>query len=367
MKVLLIHATIGWGHKRAALALAEAFQERGIETEVHDLLDFIPWPISRLYPSAYSFMVSRSRPLWRLFYKINDLPKSPYAPANAWTQRWQFTKFFSFLQENKFNFIVSTHFTPSALLLDWRKKLNSNFGVYSVVTDFVSHRCWKRDGLDHYFVATQEVKNELVECGFAADKITIAGIPISRSFSQPLLREESRNEWNIKDHEKLVLVLSSGLSPSKTRTMIQDLKEFPGNIRYLVSAGKEAPREQQIQRFCGSDKRFTVFGFSPRIAEMMRAADVLISKPGGLTVSEALSLGLPQILFSPIPGQEEANAQYVVRHGAGACIEAKKGHFKSALAKFLNDAESLKAAKKSANNLGKPHAASTIVDFILKQ
>jgi processive 1,2-diacylglycerol beta-glucosyltransferase len=149
--------------------------------------------------------------------------------------------------------------------------------------------------------------------------------------------------------------------------MIRDLREVPGNIRYLVSAGKDAPREQQIQQFCEGDSRFTIFGFSPRIAEMMRAADVLISKPGGLTVSEALSLGLPQILFSPIPGQEEANAQYVVKHGAGACIEAKKGSFKSTLAKFLENSEILEAAKKSAYNLGKPQAASTIVDFILAQ
>ena len=96
MKVLLIHATIGWGHKRAAMALAEAFQERGIETDVRDLLDFLPRPLSRMYPGAYSFMVSRSRPLWRLFYKMNDWPKSPYAPATDWTQRWQFTNCFHF-------------------------------------------------------------------------------------------------------------------------------------------------------------------------------------------------------------------------------------------------------------------------------
>ena len=140
---------------------------------------------------------------------------------------------------------------------------------------------------------------------------------------------------------------------------------MPGKISFLVSAGKDAPREQQIQQFCQGDKRFTIFGFSPRIAEMMCAADVLISKPGGLTVSEALSLGLPQVLFSPIPGHEEANAQYVVRHGAGACIEAKKGEFKSALTKFLENPETLRATRKAAQSLGKPQAASKIVDFIL--
>ncbi len=365
MKVLLIHAAIGWGHKRAAMALAEAFQERGVEADVRDLLEFVPRPLSRMYPGAYSFLVSRSRWLWRLFYKMNDWPKSPYAPATDWTQQWQFTKLRSFLETNQYDCIVSTHFTPSALLLDWRKKFGWNQKIYSVVTDFISHRCWKRDGLDHYFVAIPEVRDQLLECGFSSDKISVAGIPVSQSFAKRPPREACRKEWNIDDDEKLILVLSSGLSPSKTRNMIQDLREVPGKIRFLVSAGKDAPREQQIQQFCQGDKRFTIFGFSPRIAEMMCAADILVSKPGGLTVSEALSLGLPQILFSPIPGQEEANAQYVVRHGAGECIEAKKGEFKSALVKFLENTETLLATKKAAENLGKPEAASNIVDFIL--
>jgi processive 1,2-diacylglycerol beta-glucosyltransferase len=367
MKVLLIHATIGWGHKRAAMALAEAFQERGVETDVRDLLDFVPWPLSRIYPNAYSFLVSRSRPLWRLFYKMNDWPKSPYTPATYWTQKWQFTKLRSFLETNDYSCIVSTHFTPSALLLDWRKTFGWDRKIYSVVTDFISHRCWRRDGLDHYFVATQEVQDQLVDAGFLRERITVTGIPISTAFSHPLDREVCRKEWKIDPAEKLILVLSSGLNPKKTRAMIQDLRDVPGNIRYLVSAGKDSPREQFVKDCCKEDPRFSVFGFSPRIAEMMRAADVLISKPGGLTVSEALSFGLPQILFSPIPGQEEANADYVTQKGAGLCIEAKRGEFKKALMTLLENSQAIDQTKSAALNLGKPEAASFIVNFILSR
>jgi processive 1,2-diacylglycerol beta-glucosyltransferase len=180
----------------------------------------------------------------------------------------------------------------------------------------------------------------------------------------PMPRDECRKDLKIADDEKLVLVLSSGLNPHKTRAMIRDLREVPGKIRFLVSAGKDAPREQHVRQFCENDPRFTVFGFSPKIAEMMRAADILISKPGGLTVSEAISLGLPQILFSPIPGQEEANAEYVVKHSAGACIKAKRGEFKKALRSFLEPG-TLDATKSAARKLGKPAASAEIVDFIL--
>ena len=365
MKVLLIHATIGWGHKRAALALAEAFQQRGIDADVRDLLDFLPWPLSRMYPGAYSLLVSRCRPLWRLFYKINDWPKSPYAPATDWTQRWQFSNLRTFLETTHYDCIVSTHFTPSALLLDWRKKLGWDQKLYSVVTDFISHRCWKRNGLDHYFVATEDVRNQFVDAGFMRERITVSGIPISSAFSQSLDREKCREEWNIGADEKLILILSSGLSAKKTCAMMQDLREVPGKIHFLVSAGKDAPREQQVKDYCKGDNRFSVFGFSQKIAEMMCAADVLISKPGGLTVSEAFSFGLPQILFSPIPGQEEANAQYVVQNDAGLCIDAKRGEFKHALMCLLENPQKLNKTKTAALSLAKPQAAATIVDFIL--
>src|SRR5262245_58600796 len=365
MKVLVIHATIGWGHKRAAMALAEMFSQRGIEADVRDLLEFLPRPLSWFYPNAYSFMVSRSRALWSLFYKLNDRPKSPYAPAKDLTQKWQFERLRVFLQNSDYSCIVSTHFTPSALMLDWRKQFGWNQKIYSVVTDYISHRCWKRDGLDHYFVATDEVRNQLLESGFLAERITVTGIPISSSFMNPLSRDDCRQEWNVADDEKLILVLSSGLSPHRTRAMIRDLREVPGKIKFLVSAGKDAPREQHVKEFCQNDPRFTVFGFSPRIAEMMCAADILISKPGGLTVSEAIALGLPQILFSPIPGQEEANAEYVVKHSAGACIEAKRGEFKKTLLNFLQDPVTLEEKKAAARKLGKPFASAEIVDFIL--
>lgn len=361
MKVLLLHASLGWGHKRAAMALAEVFEQRGVEADVKDLLEFLPPPLNNFYPWAYSFMVSRSRPLWRAFYTLNDKPASPYAPANSISQRWQFSKLLKYLQGQSYTHIISTHFTSSALLLDWRKKFNWSQNVFSVVTDYTSHRCWKRDGLDLYFVATDDVKSQLIDCGFAASSVAVTGIPISSVFSSLPSRDVCRKLWGVMPDETMVLVLSSGLNDRKTRKMIEDLRTVQGKIKYLVSAGKEAPREQRVKQLCSGDPRFTIFGFSPKIAEMMNAADVLVSKPGGLTVSEALALGLPQIMFSPIPGQEEANAEYVSSNGAGICIE---NQFHDALAAVLKNGSRLQEMKSAARRLGKPHAAETIVDQI---
>lgn len=366
MKFLLVHASLGWGHKRAALAIQEELQSRDVPTEVIDMLDYLPAPFPKFYPWAYSFMITRARWLWRLFYTMNDHTRSDYTPASSRTQSWQFNRLRSYIEERDYTHIVSTHFTAAALFTDWRRQRGWKQSVFSVVTDYISHRCWKRDGLDHYFVATDEVNNQMQAYGISKDRITTTGIPVSILFSAPLSREECRRSWGCKNGEILALVLSSGLNESKTRTMIDDLRKVDGNVRYLVSAGKDAPREQLVRDYCKGDDRFTVFGFSPRIAEMMKAADVLISKPGGLTTSEAMASGLPQILFSPIPGQEEANADYVTRQGAGLCIDAQRGAFQNALSSVLKDPATLPGMAERARCLGRPAAARQIADVLLR-
>ena len=362
MKFLLIHASLGWGHQRAAMAIQEELASRGITAEVVDLLDHLPAPLRRFYPWAYSFMVTRTRWLWRWFYNWNDRARSLYSPANSPTQSWQFNRLRSFIEEGGYTHVVSTHFTAAALLTDWRKQRGWKQSIFSIVTDYVSHRCWKREGFDHYFVATEEVAAQMKAARIDGQRISVTGIPISAMFSAPLTREECRKTWNCAEDETVVLVLSSGLSPARTRAMVQDLREVPGQIRYLVSAGKDPARERFVADCCRGDGRFTVFGFSTRIAEMMKAADLLVSKPGGLTTSEAMASGLPQILFSPIPGQEEANADYVTRRGAGLRIEARRGAFRKALLSVFGNPSKLAEMARRARELGRPEAARRIVE-----
>jgi len=156
-KVLLIYASFGSGHRRAAEALQEVLQERGIPSELQDLVPFLPGPLKSLYPWSYNFLTNRWRWGWKTLYNRVDRPSKPYAPARAQLQRWQFGRLKRYLQDQQFTHIFSTHFTPSALLTDWRDSKEIDAKIYSVVTDHTAHRCWKRTGLDHYFVANEEI------------------------------------------------------------------------------------------------------------------------------------------------------------------------------------------------------------------
>ncbi len=365
MKVLILHASLGAGHRRAAEALQEAFRQQKLEAEVQDLLDFLPGPLKWFYPWSYDFMIEDARWIWRIVYKASSLPKSPYSPATAATQKWQFNKLKQYLSQNGFTHIIGTHFTPCALLTDWRRQDVVRGRIYSVITDYTAHRCWLRKGLDEYFVATQSVASELKSAGFSESSITVSGIPVSLSFSRRLSTEEARKLWGIGFEQKAFLVLTSGLNLGTARVLIQDLRQMEGSYRFLVSAGKEGERVKRIQELCKDDQRFTVFGFSPKISEMMSAADLVISKPGGLIVSESLAMGIPQLLFSPIPGQEEANAQYLVKENAAVTVVAKSGEFRGMIETLLREPDRLSAMSKAAVRLGHPDAARKIVHKIL--
>jgi processive 1,2-diacylglycerol beta-glucosyltransferase len=367
MKVLIIHASFGSGHKRAAQALLEQFNRKGIAAEMRDLLEFLPAPMSRFYSFAYEFMITSSRGLWRLTYNFVNAPKGPYRPARAITQKWQFSKLKTFLKKNDFTHVIATHFTPAALLTDWRSIHDLNCLIFSIITDHEAHRCWRRTGLDHYFVASSRVSTEMQTIGVSEKDITISGIPISNAFSTSLSREEARKSWNLPDQTKVILVLCSALTLKKSIQMLEELAAVNTDLRYLVVAGADVPKEKRLKQKFEKDQRFTIFGFTSRIAEMMSAADLIVTKPGGLIVSESLAMGLPQILLEPIPGQEEANARFAVEEGSAICVNHKEGVYKDTLFQIVSDPAKLAQMSEASRRAGKPKAAADVVETILSR
>jgi processive 1,2-diacylglycerol beta-glucosyltransferase len=365
MKALILHASFGAGHKRAAGALKEAFQQKGIEPEVRDLLEFLPPTMAKFYSWAYEFMITKSRPLWRLTYELVNFPKSLYAPAKSITQSWQFTRLKEYVCNQDFSDVVSTHFTPSALFSDWIASRELRSRAYSVVTDHEAHRCWKRAGLHHYFVATNTVEEELQSCGIPPDRITVTGIPVSLAFSSDEARESARVALNLPPDGIVVLALCSALTPQNSAAMLRQFSRLKEPVKFLVSAGHDAERENYLRRMFQNDSRFIVFGFSNQIARMMKASDLIVTKPGGLIISEALAMGVAQILLDPIPGQEEANARYA--ENLGAAIRVRNDQYLETLQETIRNPEQLLQMRKAAKASGKPHAAEQIVQTILTQ
>jgi processive 1,2-diacylglycerol beta-glucosyltransferase len=367
MKVLVLYASFGSGHKRAAEAVVEAFQDRSIAAESRDLLDFLPRSMARFYSFAYDFMITKGRSAWRLTYDLMNTPKTSYKPATAIGQRWQFTRLKEFLHHFDFTHAVCTHFTPLALLTDWRAMGELHCKLFSIITDHESHRCWKRTGLDHYFVASPEVASELKKAGIPETDITISGIPISRTFSDQPSREIARQTCGLPQNGILALVLCSAITPKKSVQILEEFRTVQEQLRYLVLAGSDPEREKILRSRFGNDDRFIIYGFTSHIAELMKACDLIITKPGGLIVSEAFAARLPQLLLEPIPGQEEANARYAIEHGAALPLIDKKGMYAQNLAEILRNPSKLKEMSDAAAKAARPRAAAEIAETILSR
>jgi processive 1,2-diacylglycerol beta-glucosyltransferase len=364
-KVLVVHASLGSGHRRAAQALHEVLLERNIPAEMQDLLSFLPRRLASFYPGCYDFMVNDCRWLWKFLYKALDKPVRPYAPGKSLLQKWQFRKFLRYLQEEQFTHILSTYFASSALLTDWRKEgILRDVKIYSIITDHVAHRCWRRTGLDHYFVASEAVRQQMKSAGVLEESITVSGIPISKTFRDHPAREKARKHWGCSNEDNLILVLCSGWSYKKTAGVLRELGSLNEELHFLVSTGPDPVKEEKIKKRFAGRSNFRIFGFSPQIAEMMTAADLMISKPGGLIVSEALAIGLPQILLSPIPGQEEANARYAESNGAAVLLSGKKGELANIAGQLLGDAKRLCSMRSAAALAGQPLAAIKIIEEV---
>jgi processive 1,2-diacylglycerol beta-glucosyltransferase len=325
--------------------------------------------MSAFYSAAYVYMITSSRRLWRLTYNLVNAPKGPYRPARAITQKWQFKRLKRFIQQSEFTHVISTHFTPSALLTDWRQQRELRCEIFSIVTDHEAHRCWKRTGMNHYFVASPRVASELQTIGVPEKDITISGIPVAKAFGSQLTREESRRIWNVPDLARVVLILCSAVTTQKSLQMLREFATVGGDeIRFLVIAGSDAQKEKQLREAFSADPRFTILGFTKEIYQLMKAADLIVTKPGGLIVSEAFATGLPQILLEPIPGQEEANADYAVSEGAAlCCITHRKGVYREALQQIFSEPLKLAQMAEAARRVAKPHSAAKVVETILSR
>jgi processive 1,2-diacylglycerol beta-glucosyltransferase len=224
---------------------------------------------------------------------------------------------------------------------------------------------WLSRMFQRYFVALDETKAHLEALGLPAERITVSGIPIDPIFAAPVDRAKMRASYGLQP-EKTTLLLSAGaLGVGPTELIVERLKHLEHDVQIIVTCGRSEEAKARVTEAVGAERsRFCILGYSDRMHELMHISDLFIGKPGGLTTSEALACGLPMAVFSPIPGQEERNADHLLEEGAGIrCNELTTLPFK--IDRLLADPARLSAMRRAAKEMGRPHAAQTVVQTLL--
>jgi processive 1,2-diacylglycerol beta-glucosyltransferase len=236
--------------------------------------------------------------------------------------------------------------------------------VVSIVTDFEAHALWMDACVDLYCVAAEETKARLVARDAATGNVVATGIPIAAKFLSKPDARAVRNNYGLRDDQPVLLVLGGGFGMGPVAEILAELDKMPGQFQTLVVTG----RNEELRRKLATQTRrhpTHVLGFSTNMHELMAVADLIITKPGGLTTSEALALGKPLFILNPIPGQEAANSDFLLERGAAVKVNRVED-LPFRVEKLLGSKKLVEMAK-AAKSLGRPQAATAVCQEVLKR
>ncbi|MGA2541592.1 MAG: glycosyltransferase [Verrucomicrobiota bacterium] len=362
MRILLATITAGAGHLQAAAALHETWLQARPQDVVQrlDLLTFFSPLHKKIYSDGYVKLIAHAPELWGLVFNTMDNP-SLVAKLAHWKNAIgsnSSRKFARFVKQFAPDAVLCTHYLPVELLGGLRKKWPGPPPLtVSIVTDFEAHALWMDPNVDLYCVAAEETKARLVARGAPAAQVLVTGIPISAKFSGPIDAALVRKELGLRDDLPILLVLSGGFGMGPVAQILAALDQLQRPFQTLVVAG----RNDRLRRdLASSDRRHPtrVLGFVANMHELMAVSDLLITKPGGLTTSEALALGKPLFILNPIPGQEAANSDFLLEHGAAAKANRVED-LPFRLGRLLGS-KKLAGMARAAAALGRPAAAADI-------
>jgi processive 1,2-diacylglycerol beta-glucosyltransferase len=314
VKILLIHATAGAGHRKAAEALFNGLKSRGhVQAQMIDALDFTPRFFRFAYSRGYEFMVGQLPGFWAGFFYLTD--QAWFLPVFRAVRRLynglNTGRLVRYLKDSRFDRIVVTHFL-AAEVCGWLRRTGQIAAKVSVVvTDFDVHKIWLIDGIDEYCVASDWTRERLAALGVDPAKIVATGIPLDEKFTRPFDKKDVRRRLGLDPAAFTVLVSTSsfGFGP------IEALAEYFSTLQLIIICGHN--KQLHARLTARGNPRHKVCAFVDNMEQLMAAADVMVTKPGGLSVTEALALQLPLVFFSAIPGQEAGNVRVLAAHGIG--------------------------------------------------
>ena len=361
-KVLVVSLRAGAGHVKAAEALAQAIKKnkKDIIVENIDFLDYSNILSKKFYSQLYIDVVKYTPDFYAWLYK-NVKPASTsfrliFDRINA--QEFK-KKVFDFSPD----LIICTHFVAANLLTYWREKNGLKYKVWLVVTDFEAHKLWLDKRVDAYFVAIDLVKKQLVKWGINEKIIHVTGIPINEKFTKNYNKTEIKKKLGL-ENIFTIAVFSGGFGMGPVEKIIKSILKMTDKFQLIITVGKNKELFGRVKKAAkSSDKKVFIYGFINNMEEMMVAADIIVSKPGGLTVSESMAMGSPLLVSNPIPGQEEANSRYLLEHKAGMRADTPK-EITRALGAILKNKEILLKLSSNMKKIAKPEAADKIIEFI---
>ncbi|MET3132731.1 processive 1,2-diacylglycerol beta-glucosyltransferase [Oxalobacteraceae bacterium GrIS 1.11] len=365
-KILLLSVSAGAGHMRAAEAIRAHADVDVVATHL-DVMNYVTAGFRKLYTDFYLTLVNKAPTLWGYLYQVTNeaQPDSSMQRLRRGVERLNTKALLKEIAAFKPDAIICTHFLPAEILSRAIRKDGLHCPVWVQVTDFDLHRMWVHEHMSGYFAANDEVAFRMRALGIGAGQIHVTGIPIMPAFAQPLDRVECAREFGLDPARTTFLLMGGGAGLGSLDTIAERLLALDGDFQLIVLAGKNAQALAALQALAARHPgRLLAQGFTNQVERLMACADLVITKPGGLTTSECLAMGLPMIVNSPIPGQEELNADFLLEQGVALkAFDAVTLEYR--IRHLLDHPAKLAEMGAKARALGRPGAAQQVLQRVL--
>jgi processive 1,2-diacylglycerol beta-glucosyltransferase len=368
LHIVILSCNYGGGHHRVAEVLGHELRQRspGCRVEIYDYIETCIGPWYNITFSSLYFGSVRWAPwLYRWFYQATSAISAD-SPVQRFINSLGKRRFAAILQAQRPDVVVCTYCLPAGGMSELKREGRTDVPCVTVVTDHAVHRQWIHPGIELYLVSSDQVRDGMLAHGLLPDRVLPTGIPVAPAFGTPLQPQTLRRQYGLEPGLPTILVMVGAHNLMRgALDVYRNIVALPRPAQFLFVCGKDKQLRQVIEQLAQEASRpVRVFGYVSEIPELMAMSDLMITKAGGVTTSEALAAELPMVLINPIPGQEEENTTFL--QAVGAAIAAPRpAALPSLITDLLDHPERLARLRKGARRVKRPDAAAQAAEVIL--
>lgn len=367
LKVLGLSISAGAGHVRAAKAVKNYFEcnFKHIEMEIVDTLKYIHPFIDKIVIGSYLQTIKKSPKIYEKIYEFAEKEDALSNFSGVVNDVLSY-KIKSLIEEVNPDVILCTHPFPLEMLSILKKKGKVSIPAAGILTDYAIHSFWLYDNIDAYVIPHEDFMQEVTDRGIAEEVVYPFGIPVNQDFLEPISKDDAKKRFGIDPDKLTLLLMGGGLGMGNIKNIYEALAKSSLDIQLIVCTGRNFNLKAQIEDISKStDKKSVILTYTDEISAIMSASDILVTKPGGLTIAEALIKELPIIITSAIPGQEEKNADYLLNSGIAARVKDSCS-IVSLVRQLAGSPTRLKHMREIAHEKAKPNAARDICSLLIE-
>lgn len=368
MKVLVLSITAGEGHNSTAKTICEYFAEKGIEAHTLDTYHYLNKVLGLTIDKGYLFSVKSAKPVYKKAYRMLEQRKKSHSKVSATraTNRVLASKLLSYINDYQPDVIICTHIFAGMLLNSLKRHHELAMRTYGIVTDFTMHPYWEEAlHLDYIITANELLDIQARKKGYAPEQILSMGIPINRKFENMGDKTEARLALKLDINRPTVLLMGGSMGYGHIESTVTMLDGLERDFQLITVCGNNKEAKQRIDEL-QTRKRILNLGYVNNVDQLMDASDCIITKPGGLTTSEALAKRLPIIIVNPIPGQEDRNTEFLLNYGAAMAV-TKTHPLDETLYELFEYPKKIELMQAAIDMIRKPEATRTLCDFVIER